>query len=149
MTFPIARTLAVAVALSAGGALAGCGDDDDEPNAAEYRTAVNAICTAGNERLDTLFSNSTLGPDATEAELVEVLDEILGEIDGQLGDIDALEAPDDLATDVDSWLAESEATVTEVRSGGAAFFEQQASGVNPFAEVNAEAIELGFDACGG
>jgi len=48
-----------------------------------------------------------------------------------------------------AWLAESWATSAEVRSGGAAFFEQQASGVNPFADVNAEALELGFDACGG
>lgn len=148
MTIPIARTLAVAAALTPGGALAGC-SDDDKPSAAEYRTEVNAICTAGNERLDTLFSNSTLGPDATEPQLVEMLEQILGEIDGQLDDIDALDAPGTLADGVDAWLAESRATSAEVRSGGAAFFEQQASGVNPFADVNAEALELGFDACGG
>ncbi|MFZ1489121.1 MAG: hypothetical protein WAS51_04215 [Ilumatobacteraceae bacterium] len=67
----------------------------------------------------------------------------------ELDDIDALDTPGgDLSADVDAWLAEGRATVAEVRSGGAAFFEQQATGVNPFADVNANAVELGFDACG-
>ena len=147
MTIPIARTLAVAAALMAGGALAGCGGD--KPSAAEYRTAVDAICTAGNERIDALFSNSPLGPDATDPQLVEMLNQILGEIGRQIDDIDALDVPGSLADGVDAWLAESRATATEVRAGGPAFFEQQASGVNPYAAVNAEAVELGFDACGG
>lgn len=148
MTDPTSRTLTAAFVLIAGGALAACGDDD-KPSAAEYRTEVNAICTAGNERLNALFADSPLGPDATEAQLVEVLDQILAEINGQLDDIDALDTPGgDLSADVDAWLAESRATVAEVRSSGAAFFEQQATGVNPFADVNAKAVELGFDACG-
>lgn len=146
MTIPMTRTLAATFALLAGGALTGCGSD--KPNAAEYRTAVNATCTAGNERLDALFANSPLGPDATEPQLVDMLDQILDEIDVQIDDIDALDAPDGVATDVDAWLADSRATVTEVRSSGVAFFEQQAAGVNPFAAVNGKAVELGFDACG-
>jgi len=147
MTTPIARTLAVAAALMAGGALPGCGGD--KPTAAEYRTAVNAICAAGNERIDALSSNSPLGPDATDPQLVEMLNQILGEIGRQIDDIDALDAPGSLVDGVDAWLAESRATAVEVRSGGVAFFEQQASGMNPFAAVNAEAVKLGFDACGG
>jgi len=147
MTIPIARNLAATAALIAGSALAGCGSD--KPSAAEYRTAVNAICTAGNERIDALSSNSSLGPHATDPQLVEMLSQILDEIGRQIDDIDALDAPGSVADGVDAWLAESRTTAAEVRSGGAAFFEQQASGMNPFAAVNAEAVELGFDACGG
>lgn len=144
MTPRVARNLAAALIL--GGAVTGCGAD--EQNADEYRAAVNTICTAGNERIEALFETSSLGPDATEPQLTEMLDSILAAIGDQIDEIDALDAPDDLATDVDAWLAESRTTAEEVRASGAAFFEQQASGVNPFAAVNKEAVELGFDACG-
>jgi len=161
MTASIARTLAIC--LIAAGALTGCGSDStsatdstsananatDEQVSAEYRTAVNSICTAGNERIEALFSNSSLGPDASEPQLGEMLDRILAAIGDQINEIDAIDAPEGLATDVDAWLLDSRTTAEEVRSGGAAFFEQQASGVNPFAAVNANAVELGFNACGG
>lgn len=167
MTTSISRTLAIF--LIAVAALAGCGSDSidpgdtssstdtsstdtsnsaDEQNVAEYRSEVNSICTAGNERIDALFSSSSLGPDATEPQLVEMLDRILAAIDDQIDEIDKIDAPESLAIDVDAWLADSRTTAEDVRSSGAAFFEQQASGVNPFAAVNADAVELGFNACG-
>jgi hypothetical protein len=165
MTTSIARTLTLC--LLACGALAGCSSDADseasgdtssdtsvetgsggDADAAEYQDAVNSICTAGNERIDALFANGALGPDATEAQLTGMLDQILAELDGQMTEIEALDPPESLVADVDAWLAESRTTAEEVRSDGAAFFDQQAAGENPFAAVNADAVALGLNACG-
>lgn len=120
-----------------------------DPAAADYLAEVNAICTAGNQQLDALFAEGFAdGAEPTEEQLVEVLDQLVDLIVGQLDDIEALEPPADLAPDVEAWVTDARATADDVRASGPAFFDQQANGENPFAEVNATAVELGFDACG-
>lgn len=153
------RTMLLVTVVVASGGLAACGDDDDDASAAtsaavvntdQYIAEANAICVAGNERIEALASESfATGAEPTEDQLIEVLDGLLDEINSQLDEIDALDAPADLSVGVDAWLVDARATSDNVRSSGVAFFDQQASGVNPFADVNATALELGLDACGG
>jgi hypothetical protein len=147
----------LAAALLASGGFTACGDEADTSQttgpdtvtSGQYVDQVNAICMAGNERIEALASESfNAGAEPTEDQLIEVLNGLLDEIVGQLDEIETLDAPADLAAGVDAWLADARATSEDVRSSGVAFFDQQASGVNPFADVNATALELGFDACG-
>ena len=123
--------------------------DEGAPAVDDYLAEVNAICTAGNQQLDALAAEG-FADDAepTEEQLVAVLDQIVDVIVAQLDDIEALEPPADLAPAVDAWLADARTTADDVRASGPAFFDQQANGENPFADVNATAIEIGFDACG-
>ncbi len=152
------RTIFLAAAVLASGGFTACGSDDadtspttsqDPVSSGQYVAEVNAICVAGNERIEALASESfATGAEPTEDQLIEVLNGLLDEIVGQLDEIEALDAPDELAAGVDAWLSDARATSENVRSSGVAFFDQEASGVNPFADVNATALELGFDACG-
>jgi hypothetical protein len=131
--------------------LAGCGDDDEALSEQEFLEQGNAICAAGNERLDAAFEDLDLEEgEEPSAEQIEALlvDVFLPDVQSQIDDVRALEPPDELADAVDEFLDNAQATLDDVEQQAADDPSAIFSGdEDPFAEVNAQANEIGLTEC--
>jgi hypothetical protein len=138
--------LACAAAVAVTG-LAGCGGDDDGSAALsrdEFVTQANAICAAGNAKIEAAVPENATGPpsgDAGERFYETIVDETQGTVDG----IAALEPPDEITSEVDAMVAAAREVLTEMRATPADEFFQ--TNEDPFAEVNEVASSLGLDDC--
>jgi hypothetical protein len=135
--------------------LAGCGDDDEALSEQEFLEQGNAICAAGNERLDAAFEDAFAEMDLEEGEepspeqiAAVVLEVFVPDIQSQIDGIDDLEPPDELADAVEQFLDDAQATLDELEQQAeddpAAVF---ADDEDPFADVNAQANEIGLTEC--
>jgi len=131
--------------------LAGCGDDDEALSEQEFLEQGNAICAAGNERLDAAFEDLDLGegqePTAEQMATL-VLEGLVPDVQSQIDDISALEPPDEMADAVETFLDDAQATLDELEQQAtddpsAVFSEDE----DPFAEVNAQANAIGLTEC--
>ena len=131
--------------------LAGCGDDDNALSEQEFLEQGNAICAAGNERLDAAFEDLDLeeGEEPSAEQMATLLlDEFVPDVQSQIDDVRALEPPDELADAVDEFLDNAQATLDDLEQQAAddpssVFSEDE----DPFAEVNAQANEIGLTEC--
>jgi len=148
----VKRFVLVAILCIGACVLAACGDDDEAAlSEQEFLEQGNAICAAGNERLDAAFEDLALeeGEEPT-AEQIETLlvDVFLPDVQSQIDDVRALEPPDELADEVEEFLDNAQATLDELEQQAAddpssVFSEDE----DPFAEVNAQANEIGLTEC--
>ena len=145
------RIVLIAVLCVGACVLAGCGDDDDALSEQEFLAQGNAICAAGNERLDAAFEDLDLEEgEEPSAEQIEALlvDVFLPDVQSQIDDVRALEPPDELADAVDEFLDNAQATLDELEQQAADDPSSVFSGdEDPFAEVNAQANEIGLTEC--
>jgi hypothetical protein len=144
------RVIAAAV-LAAGLVVAGCGDDDDETEAAlsetEYLAQANEICKTGEREIEQAAEESFKGR-ASEAEVEEFAAEtIVPSIQGQIDDIRALTPPADQADEFEAFVDDAQAALDELEADPSLI--TQGASADPFAEVNAEAEQLGLDRCAG
>lgn len=146
------RIALVTLVFVVGAVLTGCGDDKEALSQEEFLKQGNAICAAGNERLDAAFTKAfgDLGegeepdPEAIGALLEDVL---VPEVQGQIDDFGDLEPPDDLADDMKEFLDNAQGALDQLeqqaKDDPGAVFE----GEDPFAEVNAQADKIGLTEC--
>ena len=138
-----------AVALAVIGlAVAGCGDDDKEALTEEaFLEQGNAICAAGNERIDAQFEEQFPTEESFQDEeaLADFKDVLEDDIDGQIDDLRDLEPPEELADDVEAMLDTADAALEDVRAQSIEDFTNEE--VDPFAEVNELAGEIGLTEC--
>jgi hypothetical protein len=136
------------VAVLASAFFAGCGDDGggDPLTEAEFQDQANAICTEGNQEIDTqadeTFSDVPSGerPDR-EDEAAFVEDVVVPNVQGQIDDIRALEAPEDIQGDVDAAMDDAEAVLDDIEA------DPSMIEGDPFADVDPQLEALGLDAC--
>jgi hypothetical protein len=157
-----ARNLFAAVAVAGGLALAGCGGDDDESTSTttgasgtsgvlgaaalteeEFATQGNEICSAGNQ--DTEAAAQALGNNPSQAELeAYVTDTLVPSIQTQIDGIRALPAPEAQSGDVETFLDDAQEQLDQLESDPSLVTQQDL-----FADVNAQANELGLTECAG
>ncbi len=133
----------VAMLAVSGLILAACGGDDDALSEEEFLEQGNAICAAGNERLEEAgagFSGEQPSPEELEAFLEILIDDVRGQLD----DIEALSPPEELEEDVDELIESARGTIAEVEDAGP---DALLSPEDPFAEENAMADEIGLTEC--
>ncbi|MGH9085464.1 MAG: hypothetical protein ACRDYW_08425 [Acidimicrobiales bacterium] len=144
---------AIAVLFALGAVVTGCSDDEDALTEEEFVEQGNAICEAGNERLNAAFEDAfaDLGPDEQpDADEVTALieDVLIPSVQEQVDDLGELEPPDDLSADVEQMLDDAQGALDrleeQVQDDPEAFLEQEE---DPFADANAQANEIGLTAC--
>jgi hypothetical protein len=149
------RNGAIAVMVAVGALLAGCGDDEEALTEEELVEQANAICEEGNERLDTAFEEAfaDLGPDEEpDADQVAALieDTLIPSVQTQIDELGDLEPPDELADAYEQLLDDAQQALDDleeqVQDDPESLLQQEE---DPFAEVNAQAEELGLTACAG
>ncbi len=144
-------------ALALGLALTGCGGSDgsvsDSDAASEaavpaishddFVEQANGICTDANADLDA--AGSKLAETPTEDELVAfITDTAIPNFQGQHDAIAELGAPEGEEDDVEALLAAIQDGIDTVSDDPVAFTEPD---VDPFADANAAATELGLTVC--
>jgi hypothetical protein len=150
--------IAVVAGLVAVGGMAACGSDDESSDSTsttaalssdELVTQANAICKehadAINSAVDELFKAGR--PSAADVRTI-VKETILPQYSAQIGQLDQLVPPEDLATDWDQWLTDSTATRDAIKDDPNAAFD---SSLAEFKTANdeAEALGLGADCAAG
>ena len=134
--------------------LAACGDDGDEGGAgaarpalseAEYHARANEICRNGEVRIKQA-ADQALG-DASNTGEVErfVTGTVVPNIQRQIDDLRALVPPEGQADEFADWLDSSQAALERLEADPVDGFSDPAA--DPFAEVNAQAAELGLGEC--
>lgn len=161
------RTLTAFALIAALAALfvAGCGGDDETTSSTtagasgatgatgtaltteEFLKQGNAICAAGNEEIESA-ANQMFSGQPTEAQLEQfATDTLVPSVQGQIAALRALTPPEDLADQVDTFLTDAESALGEVESDPSLV---AASGSDdPFADVNAQAKDVGLAECAG
>jgi hypothetical protein len=147
MRFRVLAALAAAIlaftACSSGGS--------DRLTEAEFLEAVNAICKAGNDRIQerTTEFGAAVGAAGEAGPSPDVpqgfIDDVVADYRGQVADIRELEPPEDLEGDVDGWLSTADSTLDEVAD--TPIEELFASRESPFADVSEKAEALGATEC--
>lgn len=134
--------------------LAGCGGSDDKGlSKADYVTQADAICTKAAAQLDkdSQAAVQALGTDSpTDEQLATIAKDVaVPNLEKQLGDLKALDAPKDdkdtldaLYTDLDGAIAKVKADPTTLINSG------DASATSPFASANEKAKAYGLKSCG-
>jgi hypothetical protein len=157
-----ARNLFAAVAVAGGLAFAGCGGDDDESTTTsegasgasgvlgaaaltedEFATQGNEICSAGDKDLDA--AGQALGENPSQDDLdAYVTDTLVPGIQAQIDAIRALPAPEATSSDVETFLDDAQEQLDQLESDPSLVSDQDL-----FADVNAQATELGLTECAG
>jgi hypothetical protein len=133
-------TAAIAIA---GIGLVACSDDKPALTQEEFVTQGNAICAAGNTRIEAIFSG--LGDAPSEDDLAEAAGQLADDVEGQVGELRALTPPADLADDVDAALDSADSDLAALRDAGAAALS---GAENPFTATNALLTGIGLTECG-
>jgi hypothetical protein len=138
------------VVFSALGLLAsGCGDDEERLTEEAFLEQGNAICEAGNERIDALFEETFQGEADFEDDekIAEFKAALESDVQGQIDDLGELEPPEELEDDVESLLENANAALDEVREMDSQEFFESEGGGDVFADVDRQAGEVGLTAC--
>ena len=140
------RLACAVVALVLGGTA--CGDDEDRLSAEEFRTQANELC-ADFGAADDDAAQEFFGDDEPSAEEVAAFFEesALPRVRALLDDLDELVPPESLEQDVEDLLDDARAALAEVEQAVEEDPEAFLAGEDPFAEVDARAVELGLDNC--
>ncbi|MGD9572186.1 MAG: hypothetical protein AB7V62_09895 [Thermoleophilia bacterium] len=138
-----AAALYVAVLTAAVGVAAGCGggDDDSGLTREEYLAQGNAICAAGNERIEEIAAGLTGPPSGQEA--VDIVNAVADDISGQVDEIAALDPPEELQADADALVAAARTGLEELRADPESLFGEE----SPLTPVNQMAAEMGLTTC--
>ena len=130
--------------------VAACGDDD-RLSTAEFVKQGNAICKAGEDKIEAAaakaFPNENEQPDPVVFKTL-ANETLIPSVKEQLDGVDALKAPKDLQDAVDRMVADGRAALdkmkADINNDIDAFLENEA---DPFAEVNKQAGEIGLTVC--
>jgi hypothetical protein len=142
-----------AVLLSALALLAGaCGGDEKRLSEAEFLKQGNAICKAGNDKIDAAaakeFPNQNERPDLAKFKTF-ANETLIPSVRQQIDDLDDLKPPKDLQDDMDQLLSDARDALDkvkeEVNNDTAAFLDNES---DPFADVNKKATDIGLTVCG-
>jgi hypothetical protein len=131
--------------------ISSCGGDK-RLSRAEFLTQGNAICTAGQDKIDAAiaqeFPNRDERPDPAKFRTL-VNETLIPNVRQQLDDIDDLKPPKDLQDEVDEVLSAVRAaldkTKEEVNKDTNAFLD---SDVDLMAEANKKGTDMGLTVCG-
>jgi hypothetical protein len=136
--------------------LVGCGDDEESSTETTAATALtdeefvdqgNEICAAGNEEIDQAANETFAGQQPTDAQVEQFAGILIPSIQAQIDGIRALTPPEDIAADVETFLSDAEDALAEVEADPLLLVASDDEG--PFADVNAQALELGLTECAG
>jgi len=148
------RKIAAAAALAASMlALAACGGGDDTATTdstqgtplteADFTSQANAICTAGNEEVDSAAAD--LGQQPSQADIESFAkDTLVPSIQDQINAIAALGAPEGQTEQVDTFLEDAQDKLDELEKDPGL-----ATNDDLFADVNEQATALGLTECAG
>jgi hypothetical protein len=129
------------------GGVAACGDDDDSTESttaalsdSQLVAEAEAICKEHNDAIAAGIKEEgvTGSPDEVETRTL-VKDYVLPQYTAWIGRQDALEPPEDLASDWDTWIADSTAVRDAIKDDPSVAFDP-----SEFEAVNAEAESLGL-----
>jgi F0F1-type ATP synthase membrane subunit b/b' len=145
------RLLLLLVALTLG--ITACGSDEERLSEEEFQKEANTICSAASDRAtelgEELGEELGDGEEPTEAQLKETFGKVLDSYDGLIADIEDLDEPEDLESDVKDALDEARTTVDDVREQlNDDPNELLSSEEDPFASVNEKFNDLGLEECG-
>ncbi len=159
------RMLIPFVLLAATGtlAVAGCGGDDETTSTdtsgatgtagvalteTEFVEQGNAICEAGDKEITQAGDELFGGGQPSDAQLEQfATDILLPGVQSQIDGIRALPAPEEIADDVSTFLDDAESALDEVEADPSLLAASDNEG--PFADVNAQAEDLGLTSCAG
>lgn len=143
--------------------LAGCGSDDggdasaeDTTTAAQEQTdpgaafaeQVNAICAESGRAMGEIFGPMSEVEGPPDEELLQsTYDALLAQVQSEQEQIEAITAPAGQEEAWDSLVAAHAEAVGVVEDQGVAYFDDEET--NTFAEVEAMAADMGFEACAG
>lgn len=134
------RLTLIASVLVLAAVLTGCGSS--ELTATEFRTKVNAMCAKA--KVDTEKVGKTLTSTSTEADIKKAIGQAVDRDRKLADDIDALNPPKNLSSDVDAMLKSLRSALTTM---GTASVAELGSMQDPFKDANAKAKALGLDTC--
>jgi hypothetical protein len=154
------RFFALVIAVAAVGLVAaGCGSDSSTTDStasltkAEFLKQGNAVCAAGNKKLEAGFEsfakehNLSEKNEPTEAEFEELAETVLVPgVQGQVDGLRALGTPEGDEGELDELLTNAEEAVEEVEEEPMLIAEE--NGEEPFSTVNKEARAYGLTTCG-
>jgi hypothetical protein len=155
------RLIALLAALMAVALIAaGCGSSDDSTTdstasltKAEFLKQGNAVCAAGNKKLEAGFesfakeNNLKENKKPTDAQFEELAETVLVPgVQGQIDGLRALGTPEGDEGELDELLTSAEEVVEEVEEEPLLIAEE--NGEEPFATVNQEASAYGLTTCG-
>jgi hypothetical protein len=127
-----------------------CGDDEETLTTDEFVEQADAICAAGTTELDDAFAE-LYGPSGEEPtpeqQTAFVEDTVAPLIQGQIDSGEALNPPEDLQDEVEQWLADVQTVLDGITDDPESIFGPEAEDL--FAEVDAQASEIGLTACAG
>lgn len=145
------RLLLLFVALTLG--FTACGSDAEPLSEKAFQTEANKICSVGSDEADELTEelgqSFESGEEPSEDELRDALGKFLDNVEKQIDDIEALDEPGDLESDVEDALAEARKAIDNLREQIEDDpTELLSSSEDPFAAVNEKMNDLGLDECG-
>jgi hypothetical protein len=123
-----------------------CGEDD-RLTVEAFVEQANAICEAGNERVDAIFEAATPEDFEDEAKVAEFKTTLEADIEGQIDSIRELEPPEDLEADVEQFVDDADVALGELREMSPQEFFESEGGGDVFADVSRQADEIGIGAC--
>ena len=126
---------------------AGCGGDDDEgPSKADYIAKADAICKAGDAKIEA--ATSAISDPSDQAAVLEfVTATLIPNIEGQIKDLKALDKPKDDADTIDAIYADLDGALAKAKSDPSALLTAE-GGASPFATANDKAKAYGMKVCG-
>jgi hypothetical protein len=125
----------------------GCGDDEEERlSQADFEAQANAICAEGNQEIEALFEELPQDQAPSEAELEPLYDDFIDNVRGQIDAVADLRPPEDIQDDVDAFLDDARSALGGMEDAGPSAL---LSDEDPFADVNAQARDLGLTECAG
>jgi hypothetical protein len=163
-------TMLLALALATGLIAAGCGDDDDDTAATtssptttaaatgatgatgeplskdEFITQADAICKAGDKKIDAAAQETFSGGQPSQAEQEQfVTEDVVPNIQEQIDGLRALTPPEGDEEEVSAILDSAQDAIDQTEADPGALTE---GGDDPFSEANQLAEEYGLEVCG-
>ncbi|MEV4419194.1 hypothetical protein AB0L40_04365 [Patulibacter sp. NPDC049589] len=132
---------------------AGCGGDDDKGlSKADFITQADAICQKANDQLDkdATAAVTALGTDSPTPEQLKTIatDVALPNLDKQVTDLKALDAPKDDKDTVDALVASLQDGITKAKTDPTVLLNNDSGAPSPFADANTKANAYGLKVCG-
>jgi hypothetical protein len=163
-------TMLLALALATGLIAAGCGDDDDDTATTtssptttagatgatgatgeplskdEFITQADAICKAGDKKIDAAAQETFSGGQPSQAEQEQfVTEDVVPNIQEQIDGLRALTPPEGDEEEVSAILDSAQDAIDQTEADPGALTE---GGDDPFSEANQLAEEYGLEVCG-
>ncbi len=127
---------------------AACGSDDERLTTEEFLKQGNVICAAGTTAIDDAATEMfASGEEPTPDQLATFgNDVVVPNVQRQIDGIKGLNPPADLDEEVDLLLADAQTALDKIKDDPVAVLSGE---VDPFADANAKATEIGLVACAG